>query len=876
MIRKYSDNRQTLVFCSSKSGAEQLARQLSDKIRVPPADDRSSGLESRIAAISDAGLRSLVQAGFAYHHAGLPPADKDLVEDLYLRGRVHVLCSTSTLAHGVNLPAHLVVIKGTSSWRGGGRGYERSPRSEIIQMTGRAGRPGFDSHGVAVIMTSDDQKDYYSDTSLNADTVESKLPAILIEAICSEVTQTVIGSLRQAEQWLKSTFLFVRMQQNPRYYGLVVPKAAPGSEELEQHYSAMARDCCLRAINVLAGAKIITFCDSSAEIAPLPEAHIMTRNIIKFETMKTLMAVPAGAGMREVLLELCKAAECGTVVRRDEKRTLNHLMTLIRYPLKAKVQSGAQKAYVLTQAVAVDFYISDFTLRVEQSEILRWTNRIVSALSQLSYERGVGSLMALCVLIERGLRAHMWESDFDTVFMQLQSMGGAAGIEASTGKQLVKSNVTAPEDVLHCSAAQLQQRLGGCPLRDAQNVLDFSRALLELKLSVRASASPAGGMMIDIVPAEEAPVTPSAAAGSGFAPEYTPSYQLVVYDMPSSQLLLHRSLKRPLRAQQTFEVPPLGPVQLADVKVCLLSDLLVGFDALQLNADRGSPAKVPTKAPAKAPAKVPAQMAPDRAMPVEAPATGRSSILSYMRERPPQQDTRGKENAPPVQQAVARGSSQRGSNPFDEYTYSPARTANSDPGNRFQPIESRPVEQQSQPTPLCSQSSGFVSRTLPVPRELDMLRAKACELQLENVPVKRLRTAAPWRESVSAAPRGFLGGTPGAHDFQRNNPNVWYGRPPVTSGKRAGRFNYNATEDFEEEVPEMRSCTHSYAAPVEAGFFSGGQGAFFDSAGAPPLALRGPAERGERQLAGSARREVRAPAAPQAEGEHDLFLASFF
>ena len=68
-----------------------------------------------------------------------------------------MLCATSTLALGVNLPAHLVIIKGTRRYCGGassdGSGYEEYDRSMCLQMAGRAGRPQFDDEGVAVIMT---------------------------------------------------------------------------------------------------------------------------------------------------------------------------------------------------------------------------------------------------------------------------------------------------------------------------------------------------------------------------------------------------------------------------------------------------------------------------------------------------------------------------------------------------------------------------------------------------------------------------------------------------------------------------------------------------------------------------------------------------
>lgn len=68
-----------------------------------------------------------------------------------------VLCTTSTLALGVNLPAHLVVLKGTrrySSEAGEAAGYVEYDRSTCLQMVGRAGRPQFDTEGVAVIMTT--------------------------------------------------------------------------------------------------------------------------------------------------------------------------------------------------------------------------------------------------------------------------------------------------------------------------------------------------------------------------------------------------------------------------------------------------------------------------------------------------------------------------------------------------------------------------------------------------------------------------------------------------------------------------------------------------------------------------------------------------
>ena len=58
-------------------------------------------------------LKDLLPYGFAIHHAGMSRVDRTLVEDLFADRHIQVLVSTATLAWGVNLPAHTVIIKGT-------------------------------------------------------------------------------------------------------------------------------------------------------------------------------------------------------------------------------------------------------------------------------------------------------------------------------------------------------------------------------------------------------------------------------------------------------------------------------------------------------------------------------------------------------------------------------------------------------------------------------------------------------------------------------------------------------------------------------------------------------------------------------------------
>ena len=110
---------------------------------------------------ADANLKDLLPFGFAIHHAGMNRVDRSTVEDLFGDGRVRVLVCTATLAWGVNLPAHVVIITGTQIYNPEkGRWVELSPQ-DVLQMLGRAGRPQFDTFGEGIIITNHSELQYY-------------------------------------------------------------------------------------------------------------------------------------------------------------------------------------------------------------------------------------------------------------------------------------------------------------------------------------------------------------------------------------------------------------------------------------------------------------------------------------------------------------------------------------------------------------------------------------------------------------------------------------------------------------------------------------------------------------------------------------------
>lgn len=126
---------------------------LSTNLSMNLTENQKNIFRNISARLKDTKIKDLLLKGIAYHHAGLSLEDRNTIEDIFRNGMIPVLLSTSTLAMGVNLPAHLVVIKSTQCYKQGI--ISDYSESSILQMIGRAGRPQFDTSGVAVIMTQE-------------------------------------------------------------------------------------------------------------------------------------------------------------------------------------------------------------------------------------------------------------------------------------------------------------------------------------------------------------------------------------------------------------------------------------------------------------------------------------------------------------------------------------------------------------------------------------------------------------------------------------------------------------------------------------------------------------------------------------------------
>jgi len=147
-----SQSAQILIFENSRKNAEAAASRLS-ALLVP--DEATKELSSRILASGESEtavrLAACVSHGVAFHHAGLLPEQRRLVEQGFRESRIKVIASTPTLAAGLNLPARRVLIRSYKRYEYG-RGMAPIPVIEYRQMAGRAGRPGLDPYGESFLL----------------------------------------------------------------------------------------------------------------------------------------------------------------------------------------------------------------------------------------------------------------------------------------------------------------------------------------------------------------------------------------------------------------------------------------------------------------------------------------------------------------------------------------------------------------------------------------------------------------------------------------------------------------------------------------------------------------------------------------------------
>jgi replicative superfamily II helicase len=220
-------------------------------------------------------LKTLVSRGLGSHNAGLCRKDRRIIETGFLDGTLRVVCCTATLAWGVNLPAHTVIIKGTDVYEPG-VGFKDLSILDVQQIFGRAGRPQFDSYGEAVLITKIERINHFIGNMTAKISIKSQFEGILLEALNAEISLGNITTLSEAFEYIKRTFYYVRAKKNPRSVG------ADKADQVEEIIQNLIED----RLNYLNDLKFIRYDRSNLILESTELGRICSHFYVNCSTME--------------------------------------------------------------------------------------------------------------------------------------------------------------------------------------------------------------------------------------------------------------------------------------------------------------------------------------------------------------------------------------------------------------------------------------------------------------------------------------------------------------------------------------------------------------------------------------------------------------
>lgn len=413
VIEHVGTNRnQMLIFVHSRKDTAKTARYIRDKALEMDTINQILRHEAGNRAIlneaseqaSDKDLKDLLPYGFGIHHAGMDRVDRTDVEDLFAKGFIQVLVCTATLAWGVNLPAHTVIIKGTQVYSPEkGSWVELSPQ-DVLQMLGRAGRPQFDTYGEGIIITSHGEMSYYLSLLNQQLPIESQFVSRLVDNLNAEI---VLGNVRNRDEgveWLGYTYLFVRMLRSPGLYQVGAEYEDDGALEQKRV------DLIHSAATVLRKSGLVKYDDKTGKLQPTELGRIASHYYITHGSMETYnnLILP-GITTIELFRVFALSAEFKFIpVRQDEKVELAKLLGQVPIPVKESIEEAHAKINVLLQAYISRLRLDGFALMADMVYVTQSAGRILRAIFEISLKKGWADVAKMALDLCKMAEKRMW------------------------------------------------------------------------------------------------------------------------------------------------------------------------------------------------------------------------------------------------------------------------------------------------------------------------------------------------------------------------------------------------------------------------------------------------------------------------------------
>ncbi|CAI4227464.1 unnamed protein product [Auanema sp. JU1783] len=414
-IMEHAGKNQVLVFVHSRKETAKTARALIDQcmqndtlnLFLKSGSASSQILFEEANEVKNSDLKTILPHGFAIHHAGMNRVDRTLVEDLFAGKHIQVLVSTATLAWGVNLPAHAVIIKGTQIYNPEKGRWTELGALDVMQMLGRAGRPQHDVKGHGILITHHSELQFYLSLMNQQLPVESQAIARLPDMLNAEVVLGTISSVNDAMSWLGYTYLFVRMLKNPTLYGITYEQAK-ADPLLEQRRADLIHTAAIQ----LDKGHLVKYDKKSGMIQATELGRISSHFYCSYDSMQTYnqLLKPTSTEIDLFRIFSLSSEFKQIAVREEEKLELQKLAEHVPIPIKESLDEGSAKTNVLLQAYISQLKLDGFALQSDMVFVAQSAGRLFRAIFEIVLWRGWAALALKVLSLSKMVTARQWQS----------------------------------------------------------------------------------------------------------------------------------------------------------------------------------------------------------------------------------------------------------------------------------------------------------------------------------------------------------------------------------------------------------------------------------------------------------------------------------
>lgn len=408
-------SRQVIIFVHSRKETAATAQALIDKaiseevidMFLKPGSGSFEIIQSELETVNGKGLKTFLEHGIGIHHAGMTRKDRQLVEAFFEAGHIKVLVSTATLAWGVNLPAHAVIIKGTQVYSPEHGRWTQLSSMDVMQMMGRAGRPQFDKFGEGVIITSKADVLYYLSLLNNQLPIESQMVSRLVDMLNAEVANGSVSSIVEGSEWLSFTYLYWRMLRNPVLYGIAADEHQ-SDPKLERRRAELVHSAAAR----LHASGLVRYSKKSGEIEGTEVGKVAADFYVSHESMGVYMErMKDCMSDIDLLRVFSSSGEFRYMrVREEEKLELARLSERVPIPVKESLEEPTAKVNVLLQAYISNLALDGLALRADMVYVTQSAARLARALLHLAFQLKNASLAYKCLSLCKSVSARQWSS----------------------------------------------------------------------------------------------------------------------------------------------------------------------------------------------------------------------------------------------------------------------------------------------------------------------------------------------------------------------------------------------------------------------------------------------------------------------------------